>query len=142
MSASAMASAPARANSSALVASCLPNLVIPTPITATRRMALLLENPAELISIILRPRATEKARRIRAAAARMGLPLRRPRTPQLRVQGDAILAGPLGRVERLVRGAHQCVGRGLYVLGQRRDPEARGDGLAVGEVEGGEHVAD
>src|SRR6266849_6810753 len=38
MSASTMASAAASANSSALVRSCLPNLVIPTPITATRRI--------------------------------------------------------------------------------------------------------
>src|SRR5215467_12602595 len=36
--ASVIASAAACANSSALVRSCLPNLVTPTPITATRRM--------------------------------------------------------------------------------------------------------
>src|SRR5262245_35464309 len=38
MSASTIASAAASANSSALLRSCLPNLVIPTPITATRRI--------------------------------------------------------------------------------------------------------
>src|SRR5262245_2627768 len=141
MSASAMASAAARANSSALVASCLPNLVIPTPITATRRMPLLLERPDQLTPIIL-ARARETKRRPAPRPAAEVLQVGRPRAPNLLVERDAILAGSLGRVERLVGCAHQGVGRGLHVLGQGRDAEARGDGLPVGEVERGQHVAD
>src|SRR5262245_51800661 len=58
------------------------------------------------------------------------------------VQGDAILARALGRVERLVRGTDQLVGSRCHVLGERRDAEAGGDLAAVTEAIRGHDVAD